>query len=234
MALGLRLGLGLSRQRQAAGGGGGVTLPSGYTALLDAESMSAGAWADLANPGSAGATWQQTGANLTVEAASGPGSRKWIKNPNTSYADAVHLRGKTIDDMFNATSGMMGLVFKCAASEYFFYDVTNEVFYMLTGATNTLAAFINAGGATATSFTPGGWTALVWRWDGTKSYIKTSDMGAWAEGADGDISLVNGDLYINGNGIFSLDCGLSLFVSYDTQSEASGDALLDYLTGLLS
>ena len=233
MRLGLRLGLSRADTPAAAGGGEEASLPAGYTALLDAADMTAGAWANKANPGSAGSEWRQISSNITVEAAGGPNGRQWTKNPNTSFADAVHLNGKTLADMFDADAGMLGILFKCAASEYFMYDVTNEVFYMLTGGTNTIAAYINAAAATATGWTPGGWTALVWRWDGTKGYVKTSDMEAWAEGADGDISAVTGDLYICGNGIFAVDCGLSLYASYDEQSEEAGDALLAYLESLL-
>lgn len=207
-----------------------ASLPSGYTALLDAATLSAGAFGTPANPGSAGSTWKQNHTGITIETASGPNGRKWIKNPETNWADWIELNGKTLADMVAAGAGMFGFIVMCESAKSWCGTADNS-FYSYVSAPNMSLAIDSA--FASKPYTALTWRAGVFRWNGSKSYLRLNGDATWAEGADGTFSALTSNLRLCGDGWLAATCGVSLFASYAAQSEANGDALLDYLAGLL-
>jgi len=175
--------------------------------------------------------WLQVFDNLQIRLGEGPGSRRAIRNPKTNFQDWLEQPGWTLEDYFSATAGMIGILFSAENSKVWVYSDSGHIY--IIPSSGQLGFQLNGGFVFHAAYTPSTWRACVVRWDGSNKYIKMNG-GAWASAAGGTLSSMAELVRWLGDGISAGVHYASAAVTYDTQSEAAGDALLTYLIDLMT
>ena len=235
----------VAQAAQVSGGAAAPDPPAGATAILDLSGEVAGAFGTVANGGSVGGNWTRNATAVAI-AADGPNSMKYAyKAASTDY---IKLGTLTLNDLVSQSVGMVGFIGKLTLAggsttanginNAKLWNMQASDFHMLSSMENIeTLRLINRGASlnqyVESSYTTDTWRAGVVRWDGVanKLYIKLNGDVSWAEAA------MTQDIF-SGAGQWALlsnttqTNAIAKWMSYQTQSEETGDELLAHMVAL--
>lgn len=227
---------------------------AGITAWLKLDNESVGAISSIVNPGSAGGNWIPTGSLDKSVVADGPNGMKYANNPHTTgnartEVGSLVLNGKTLEDLFAADAGMIGVIAKVGLA---YSDTVNQSPHIWEGSqhqtqvhlgTNIFVCghhaslgwirpTIDNSSKNLASYTTDTWRTIVLRWDGTEGEARMNGA-AWSGGGDGNVSNLAYYLHLlaNGGGSTLAAQAIAECIVSTESSQATAETLETYLIG---